>query len=306
MHSRGVVRVARVERTRRRPTDWAILPAAKRWRFEPNGDNTRTASGRAAVHLPLISLPAELLGHIAGHLGPAGLLGMARADRTMRACCALSINRLLRGGSALSLGGFTPIQRLVLLAHAEATADRALEAEGTSELSDELHAIAQSGRCRYALTSGWRSSWVGRLVQRLWTPSWLAVHAELIAALVLARWCELAEEQGDPHILTSVRVRLAVAWKAVLLKATSSSSWMRIAALALKHDHVSAETVCIGMHAIAADIHDATDSRRQRAVEAGAVEAVVAAMRTFSHVVAVQVVAFSPNPKPNLTLILSF
>ena len=283
-----------------------MLPAAKRWRFEPNGDNTRTASGRAAVHLPLISLPAELLGHIAGHLGPAGLLGMARTDRTMRAACALSINRLLRGGSALSLGGFTPIQRLVLLAHAEATADRALEAEGTSELSDELHAIAQSGRCRYARTSGWRSSWVGRLVQRLWTPSWLAVHAELIAALVLARWCELAEEQGDPHILTSVRVRLAVAWKAVRLEATSSSSsWMCIAALALKHDHVSAETVCIGMHAIAADVHDATDSRRQRAVEAGAVEAVVAAMRTFSHVVAVQVVAFSPNPKPNLTLILS-
>ena len=129
-----------------------MLPAAKRWRFEPNGDNTRTARGRAAVHMPLISLPAELLGHIAGHLGPAGLLGMARADRTMRASCALSINRLLRGGSALSLGGFTPIQRLVLLAHAEATADRALEAEGTSELSDELHAIAQSGRCRYALT----------------------------------------------------------------------------------------------------------------------------------------------------------
>ena len=283
-----------------------MLPAAKRWRFEPNGDNTRTASGRAAVHLPLISLPAELLGHIAGHLGPAGLLGMARADRTMRACCALSINRLLRSGSALSLGGFTPIQRLVLLAHAEATADRALEAEGTSELSDELHAIAQSGRCRYALTSGWRSSWVGRLVQRLWTPSWLAVHAELIAALVLARWCELAEEQGDPHILASVRVRLAVAWKAVLLKATSSSSWMRIAALALKHDHVSAETVCIGTHAIAADIHDATDSRRQRAVEAGAVEAVVAAMRTFSHVVAVQVVAFSPNPDPHpIVLVLT-
>ncbi len=223
---------------------------------------------------------------------------MARADRTMRAACALSINRLLRGGSALSLGGFTPIQRLVLLAHAEATADRALEAEGTSELSDELHAIAQSGTCRYARTSGWRSSWVGRLVQRLWSPSWLAVHAELIAALVLARWCELAEEQGDPHILTSVRVRLAVAWKAVRMKATSSSSWMCIAALALKHDHVSAETVCIGMHAIAADVHDATDSRRQRAVEAGAIEAVVAAMRTFSHVVAVQVVAFSPNPKP--------
>lgn len=295
VHSSGVVRVACVERTRRLPTHWDMLPAAKRWRFETNGDrNTRTVSDRAAAHLPLISLPAELLGHISGHLGPAGLLGMARVDRTMRAACALPINRLLlRGGSALSLGGFTPIQRLVLLAHAEATADRALEAEGTSELSDELHAIAQSGRCRYARTSGWRSSWVGRLVQRLWTPSWLAVHAELIAALVLARWCELAEEQGDPHVLTSVRVRLAVAWKAVRLKASSSSSWMCIAALALKHDHVCAETVCIGMHAIAVDVHDATDSRRQRAVEAGAIEAVVAAMRTFSQVVAVQV--WSPS-----------
>ena len=293
VHSSGVVRVARGERTRRRPTDWGMLPTAKRWRFEPNSDNARTASDRAVVHLPLISLPAELLGHISGHLGPAGLLGMARADRTMRAACALSIHRLLRGGSALSLGGFTPIQRLVLLAHAEATADRALEAEGTSELSDELHAIAQSGRCRYARTSGWRSSsWVGRLVQRLWPPSWLAVHAELIAALVLARWCELAEEQGDPHILASVLVRLAVAWKAVRRKATSSSSWMCIAALALKHDHVSAETVCIGMHAIAVDVRDATDSRRQSAVEAGAIEAVVAAMRTFSQVVAVQAVAF--------------
>ena len=67
---------------------------------------------------------------------------------------------------------------------------------------------------------------------------------------------------------------------------------MCIAALALKHDHVSAETVCIGMHAIAVDVRDATDSRRQSAVEAGAIEAVVAAMRTFSQVVAVQAVAF--------------
>ena len=280
-----------VERAQRRPTI-VMLPTSKSWRLQPSDDNTHTASlatrqhDHAVADLPLISLPPELLGHIAGHLGPAGLLGMARADRTTRAACAASIDRLLRSGSALSLGGFTPTQRLVLLAHAEGTADRALETEGAAEVFDELRAIAQSGRCRNARASGWRSSWVGRLVQRLWTPSWLTVHAELIAALVLARWCELAEDQGDAHILMYVRVGLAAAWQR--LKDTSSSSWMCIAALALKHDHVSAEIVCTGMHAIASDIHYATDSRRQRAVEAGALEAVVAALRTYPQEVAVQ------------------
>ena len=156
-----------VERAQRRPTI-VMLPTSKSWRLQPSDDNTHTASlavrqhDHAVADLTLISLPPELLEHIARHLGPAGLLGMARADRTTRAACAASIDRLLRSGSALSLGGFTPTQRLVLLAHAEGTADRALETEGAAEVFDELHAIAQSGRCRWECSCFGLAQLVGR------------------------------------------------------------------------------------------------------------------------------------------------
>ena len=223
---------------------------------------------RPLPSLLLLALPPELLGHIAMHLGPAGLLACSRAgDTAMRRACAESVRRLLCTGSALSLGGFTPTQRLVLLARAEVTADRALDESSL----DELHAIA-------------RTWWIGRLVRRVWTSSWLTKHAELIAALVLARWCDLEEERVGPQMCK--RPQLAAVWQT--LKATSSSNRMRIQALALKHDRVSADTVCAGMHDITLDIHDATDCRRQRAVEAGALEAVVAALGTHPQVVAVQ------------------
>ena len=83
-----------------------------------------------------------------------------------------------------------------------------------------------------------------------------------------------------------VRARLAAGWQR--LRARPSSSWMCIRALALRHDHVSVETACLDMHEIARNVYDATGSRRQRAVEAGALEAVVVALRMYPQVAAVQ------------------
>ena len=261
---------------------------------------SKRVAGPKSTSSLLSDLPPELIERVATYLPAAELLAMSRTGVVTRAACATSIAELLRTGPALHLGGFAPTEQLVLLSRAELILERPIR--GELALNDgiglELQSIAQSGRCRDA-----RPSFVQRLVQRFRTPSWLAEHAELISALVLARWADRA----DDGALACYSTQLAAAWQSLRAAATGGDG-LRIKILALRYDHASADALQWAYAEMAemvtlstlegddknAEVFSASSSApcdryRQHAVEAGAVEAVAAVLRAYSQMESVQI-----------------
>ena len=217
-------------------------------------------------------LPIDVLEHVAAQLRSAELLAASRSSAAFRAACASAISRFLSAGLAACLGAFTPCQRLVLLARSEAIA------VGASDVAAELKSIRETGRCREQ-----QLSWVGQVVHRLMKGSWLTEHAELIAALALSRWC-------DGQFGLGCRSAFAPAWARLANGAATFHDKLRIAsvaALAGHHVELKSRLQDVARHSHGAD--DGAASRRQRAAEAGALEAVAAAMRAHPKEAGVQV-----------------
>ena len=246
---------------------------------------SKRVAGPKSAPSPLSDLPPELIERVATYLPAAELLAMSRTGVVTRAACATSIAELLRTGPALHLGGFAPTQQLVLLSRAELILERPIRRELALKdgIGPELQSIAQSGRCRDA-----RPSFVQRLVQRFRTPSWLAEHAELISALVLARWCDRA----DDGALACYSTQLAAAWQSLRAAATGGDG-LRIKMLALRYDHASADALQWAYAEMVEMVTLSTsapcDRYRQHAVEAGAVEAVAAVLRAYPQMESVQI-----------------
>ena len=261
---------------------------------------SKRVAGPKSSPSPLSDLPLELIERVATYLPATELLAMSRTGVVTRAACATSIAELLRTGPALHLGGFAPTEQLVLLSRAELILERPIRGELALKdgIGPELQSIAQSGRCRDA-----RPSFVQRLVQRFRTPSWLAEHAELISALVLARWADRA----DDGALACYSTQLAAAWQSLRAAATGGDG-LRIKMLILRYDHASADALQWAYAEMAemvtlstlegddknAEVFSASSSApcdryRQHAVEAGAVEAVAAVLRVYSQMESVQI-----------------
>ena len=261
---------------------------------------SKRVAGPKSTPSLLSDLPPELIERVATYLPAAELLAMSRTGVVTRAACATSIAELLRTGPALHLGGFAPTEQLVLLSRAELILERPIRGELALNdgIGPELQSIAQSGRCRDA-----RPSFVQRLVQRFRTPSWLAEHAELISALVLARWADRA----DDGALACYSTQLAAAWQSLRAAATGGDG-LRIKMLTLRYDHASADALQWAYAEMAemvtlstlegddknAEVFSASSSApcdryRQHAVEAGAVEAVAAVLRAYSQMESVQI-----------------